>query len=165
VQEKIVLNLISNAFKFTFAGEVAVTLRPSGDGSAALLTVRDTGTGIPQQELPRLFERFHRVAGAKGRTFEGSGIGLALVQELVNFHGGTITVQSTPDEGSTFSVSIPLGTAHLPADRILAGQPREMASAGAAQAYVEEALRWLPGGADGPDDCRREPAKRQESTG
>ena len=79
--EKIVLNLVSNAFKFTFEGEIAVTLRE--DGGTAVLTVWDTGTGIPEAELPRLFERFHRVEGVVGRTHEGSGIGLALVQELV----------------------------------------------------------------------------------
>src|SRR5262249_46914034 len=85
--EEIVFNLLSNAFKFTFAGEIAVSLRQSGD--LVELTVRDTGTGIPAQELPHLFERFHRVAGARGRTFEGSGIGLALIQELARLHGGT----------------------------------------------------------------------------
>lgn len=79
--EKIVLNLLSNAFKFTFAGEIAVVVRPVGD--QVELVVRDTGTGIPAAELPKLFERFHRVEGARGRTFEGSGIGLSLVQELV----------------------------------------------------------------------------------
>src|SRR5690606_1995566 len=86
--EKIVLNLLSNAFKFTLEGGIQVSLRARGD--AAVLTVRDTGTGIPASELPRLFERFHRVEGARGRSFEGSGIGLALVQELVRLHGGTI---------------------------------------------------------------------------
>jgi signal transduction histidine kinase len=102
--EKVVLKLLSNAFKFTFEGGIAVTLAPSPDGSAAVLEVRDTGTGIPAEELPRLFERFHRVAGARGRTFEGSGIGLALVQELVNLHGGTIAVESEEGRGSAFVV-------------------------------------------------------------
>ena len=77
--EKIVLNLLSNAFKFTFEGEVSVALHRSADDKAAELVVRDTGTGIPANELPRLFERFHRVEGARGRSFEGSGIGLALI--------------------------------------------------------------------------------------
>ena len=62
--------------------------------ASALLEVADTGVGIPRQELPRLFERFHRVEGAQGRTHEGSGIGLALVQELVKLHGGTIDATS-----------------------------------------------------------------------
>ncbi len=98
--EKVVLNLVSNAFKFTFHGEIAVELREA-EGQARL-TVRDTGTGIPQAELPRLFERFHRVENARGRSFEGSGIGLALVQELVNLHGGQISVVSEPGRGSAF---------------------------------------------------------------
>jgi signal transduction histidine kinase len=91
--EKIVLNLVSNAFKFTFEGVIEVKLRNSG--AHFELTVRDTGTGIPADELPKLFERFHRVAGARGRTYEGSGIGLALVQDLVRLHGGTVAAEST----------------------------------------------------------------------
>jgi signal transduction histidine kinase len=86
--EKVVLNLLSNAFKFTFAGEIEVTL--TAGAGAVELRVRDTGTGIPEEEMPRLFERFHRVHGAHARTTEGTGIGLALVQELVKLHGGSI---------------------------------------------------------------------------
>jgi PAS domain S-box-containing protein len=143
--EKIVFNLLSNALKFTFAGMVAVTVRQT-DGAAELV-VRDTGTGIPANELPHLFERFHRVKGARGRSFEGSGIGLALVQELVKLHGGTIRVTSMVDQGTTFTVSIPLGHAHLPADRI--GAPRVLAATDIrGEAYVEEALRWLPDQSD-----------------
>src|SRR6185437_370911 len=82
--EKIVLNLLSNAFKFTFEGEIAVRVRQRDGG--AVLSVRDTGIGIPEHEMPRLFDRFHRVEGARGRTHEGTGIGLALVQELVRLH-------------------------------------------------------------------------------
>jgi signal transduction histidine kinase len=110
--EKVVLNLLSNAVKYTFAGEITVTLRQAGD--VVELTVRDTGIGIPTAELPHLFERFHRVAGARGRTQDGTGIGLALVQELVQLHGGSVRVESTLGQGSTFCVSIPAGTAHLP---------------------------------------------------
>jgi signal transduction histidine kinase/DNA-binding response OmpR family regulator len=139
--EKIVLNLLSNAFKFTFEGEIGVSLRCDED--TATLTVRDTGTGIPATELPRLFERFHRIEGARGRSFEGSGIGLALVQELVALHGGAIRVESEEGRGTAFMVSIPLGTAHLPVDRIRA--ERALGSTAArAQAFVGEALRWLP---------------------
>lgn len=139
--EKIVLNLLSNAFKFTLKGEIAVTLRRAGRN--AELRVRDTGTGIPAAEMPRLFERFHRVENAEGRTHEGSGIGLALVQELVKLHGGSIHAESTVGQGTTFVVSIPLGHAHLPAEQI--GADRSLAAAGAgASPYVEEALRWLP---------------------
>ena len=141
--EKVVLNLISNAFKFTFEGEIAVVLEPAPDGASAKLTVRDTGTGIPLEEMPHLFERFHRVQGARGRTHEGTGIGLALVQELVKLHGGSIFVQSEPGQGSAFAVYIPFGTAHLPQDRIGAAS-NTVSTATRAEAYVDEAIGWLP---------------------
>ncbi len=146
--EKIVLNLLSNAFKFTFEGTISVRLYES-DGSVHLL-VSDTGTGIPEGDLPRLFERFHRVEGAKGRSFEGSGIGLALVQELVRSHGGGIAVQSSVGAGSSFSVRLPLGTAHLPVDRIAAPGSEEGPTSVRADCFVEEALRWLPIADDQP---------------
>jgi signal transduction histidine kinase/CheY-like chemotaxis protein len=141
--EKIVLNLVSNAFKFTFDGEISVEVRAADNGAAAELIVRDTGTGIASDELPRIFERFHRIEGARGRTFEGSGIGLALVHELVNQHGGTIGVTSELNRGSTFTVSLPFGDGHLPHERIAAQPPASLAGS-RAQAYVQEALRWLP---------------------
>ena len=105
--EKIVLNLVSNAFKFTLAGSVTVRLRDAGDRFE--LSVEDTGIGIPENELSRIFDRFHRVEGARGRTHEGTGIGLALVQELAKLHGGSIRVESTAGKGSAFIVSIPKG--------------------------------------------------------
>ena len=138
--EKIVFNLVSNAFKFTLQGEIRVSLRK--EGGAARLVVQDSGTGVPAAELPHLFERFHRVEGARGRTHEGTGIGLALVQELVKLHAGAIQVESEVDRGTRFSVTVPLGTAHLPPERI-----RAAGSGGSsrnASAFVEEALRWLP---------------------
>jgi PAS domain S-box-containing protein len=141
--EKIVLNLVSNAFKFTFAGSITLRLRVVGDWIE--LSVSDTGVGIPEQELARIFERFHRVESVRGRTHEGTGIGLALVQELVKLHGGFIRVESAMEKGSTFVASIPRGNAHLPADRI--GAERTVSSTGvSASAYVEEASRWLPDG-------------------
>ncbi|MBV8086122.1 MAG: response regulator [Chloroflexi bacterium] len=143
--EKIVLNLLSNALKFTFEGEVRVSLTEA-DGQA-VLGVRDSGTGIAEDELPHIFERFHRVEGARARTQEGSGIGLALVWELVRLHGGTIGVHSRLDEGTEFTVSIPCGTAHLPADRVEARRTLS-STATSSQAYVEEATRWL----DAPDE-------------
>jgi PAS domain S-box-containing protein len=146
--EKVVLNLLSNALKFTFAGEIAISARRDGD--VMRLEVRDTGIGIPREELPRVFDRFHRVEGATGRTHEGTGIGLALVQELVKLHGGTIEVESEPGVGSTFTARIPLGSAHLPADRVRAARRAGRTDAGA-QAFVEEALRWLPGSSDVPE--------------
>ncbi len=144
--EKIVLNLVSNAFKFTLGGGITVRLRDAG--THAVLTVEDTGTGIPAAELPRLFDRFYRVEGARGRTHEGTGIGLALVQELVKLHGGTVRVDSVVDKGSTFEVTIPFGSAHLPQDRLHA-KSTLASTATVGQAYVEEALRWTPGEADG----------------
>ena len=139
--EKIVLNLLSNAFKFTLEGGIDVSL--DAVGQEARLMVRDTGTGISEPELPRLFERFHRVAGARGRIHEGTGIGLALVQDLVRLHGGRIEVESRVGQGTTFTVMLPFGTAHLPADRIHdAG--RLASTAIHASPFVEEALRWLP---------------------
>src|SRR5262249_49263398 len=112
--EKIVLNLLSNAFKFTHEGEIAVGLRQVG--SEAVLSVRDTGVGIPEEELPRLFERFHQVRGVRGRALEGTGIGLALVAELVKLHGGSIRAESACGRGSTFVVSMPLAPTALAAD-------------------------------------------------
>jgi len=143
--EKVVLNLLSNAFKFTLHGSVRVQLRRDGDH--AVLEVADTGVGVPAHEIPRLFERFHRVEGTEARTHEGSGIGLALVQELVRLHAGTIDATSTQGTGTTFRVRLPLGSAHIPAERIQSPRTRASTAIGA-QAYVQEALRWLPGHAD-----------------
>jgi signal transduction histidine kinase/DNA-binding response OmpR family regulator len=147
--ERIVLNLISNAFKFTFKGGISVSLHRQGDDVA--LSVRDTGTGIPAHELPRLFDRFHRVEGARGRTHEGTGIGLALVQELAKLHGGSVRVKSVVGEGSIFTVVIPRGTAYR-----THGQIRNAAAPAAtswrANPYVEEALRWLPDQGSGQAD-------------
>ncbi len=148
--EKIVLNLLSNAFKYTLEGEVEVALAPSADGTSVELAVRDTGVGVPADEVPRLFDRFYRIEGQPGRTQEGTGIGLALVQELAKLHGGTVRAESTLGRGTTFVVAIPFGTAHLPAHRI--GIARRQESAGVtAEAFVEEALRWLPGAAAMPE--------------
>ena len=139
--EKVVLNLLSNAFKFTFEGEIAIMLKPV-DGSVEM-AVRDTGIGIPEQERERVFERFHRIENTRARTYEGTGIGLALVQELIRMHGGSVRVESEPGKGSSFTVSIPRGRAHLPADHIHSG--REPALTGLrAEAYVGEAEPWLP---------------------
>jgi PAS domain S-box-containing protein len=139
--EKIVLNLLSNAFKFTLKGEIEVRL-DTIDGHARL-TVRDTGVGIASDELPRMFERFHRIEHTRGRTHEGTGIGLALVHELVKLHGGTVSVDSVAGEGSTFTVAVPFGAAHLDPERI--GKISELASTGVMPAaFIEEAFGWLP---------------------
>ena len=145
--EKIVLNLLSNALKHTFEGSITVRVEWCGD--YAELAVVDTGVGIPKAELPRLFERFHRVRGANSRTHEGTGIGLALVQELVSLHGGEVRIESEEGKGSTFRVTVKTGIAHIPSERLDA--TRALAStAGRAAAYVEEALHWLPNAAADP---------------
>jgi len=147
--EKIVLNLISNAFKFTFDGEIGVSVHRVG--STAELRVRDTGVGIPAEAIPKLFERFNRVPNTRSRTHEGSGIGLALVHELVKLHGGSISTESTVGQGSTFVVSIPFGQDHLTSGQM--GGSRSMSStAVGAKPFVEEALRWLPDSADASDE-------------
>ena len=161
--EKIVLNLLSNALKSTFEGQIAVKIRSVGSGME--MEVRDTGTGIPEHEIPHLFERFRRVEGARRRTHEGSGIGLALVHELVEMHGGTIGVDSREGVGTTFRVFIPFGNTHLPQDRVRAEQV-QAATGTSAGAFVQEALTWLPGGSgqefpgtlelDGLSDVARE---------
>ena len=141
--EKIVLNLLSNAFKFTFSGQIAVTMRSTG--TTVELLVSDTGIGIAEDELSHIFERFHQVKNVRTRTYEGSGIGLALVNELVHYHGGSVSVESLVGKGTTFTVSVPLGLAHLPLDRV-----RETAQASLtpiiqhASPYIEEAARWIP---------------------
>lgn len=157
--EKIVLNLLSNAFKFTLRGQICVSLRRRE--AAVELSVRDTGVGIPRHELARIFERFHRVEDSRGLRREGAGIGLALVKELVNQHGGTSVARSSPGEGSTFSVSIPLGNAHLPQQNVRAVPAEESERAGAstcADLYVEQASRWMD--ASGTGSTQRESVER-----
>ncbi|WP_405150307.1 SpoIIE family protein phosphatase [Sphaerisporangium sp. NBC_01403] len=143
--EKVVLNLLSNALKFTFEGSIRVALRAE-DGHA-VVTVADTGIGVPEHELPRLFERFHRIESARSRSNEGSGIGLALVRELVGLHGGSITAGSAEGEGTTFTIRVPFGHEHLPADSLVPAGAADGVSA-TADPFVEEALRWLPGDDD-----------------
>jgi signal transduction histidine kinase len=140
--ETIVLNLLSNAFKFTKAGRITVTLE-EGDGRTEL-RVSDTGVGIPAHELPRMFERFHRIETPDARTHEGSGIGLALVSELVKLHGGKIDVASEAGRGTTFTISIPLGHAHLPAAHVSQDDTVPTGRGAGAQPFVQEALRWVP---------------------
>ncbi|WP_457337631.1 ATP-binding protein, partial [Rhizobacter sp. P5_C2] len=142
--EKVVLNLLSNAFKFTFDGEIAVSLRT--EAGQAVLEVRDTGIGMDDEALAHVFDRFHRVDGARSRSHEGTGIGLALVKELVRLHGGSVTVTSAPGSGSCFVVRVPLGVAHLPAHRVGIAPAAATASgatgrAMALDAFAEDALR------------------------
>ncbi|HEX2678464.1 MAG TPA: ATP-binding protein, partial [Polyangiales bacterium] len=137
--EKIVPNLVSNAFKFTLQGEIAVRVRE--DPEHVVLEVADTGVGIPEAELPKIFERFHRVPGMTGRTQEGTGIGLSLVRELVSLHGGEVSVDSKVGRGTAFRVALRKGFAHLPAEAV-----SQTAATGplvrAAEAHAAEASRW-----------------------
>jgi signal transduction histidine kinase len=140
--ERIVLNLLSNAFKFTFEGAISVSQRLAGD--TVVLKVADSGVGIPEHELPRVFERFHRVEGTRARTHEGSGIGLALIHDLAELHGGRVTAKSAVGRGTTFTITLPLGSSHLPADLIDVTVVSAPSTFAVAAPFVAEALRWLP---------------------
>ncbi|MEB3268879.1 MAG: response regulator [Leptolyngbya sp.] len=116
--DKVLYNLLSNAVKFTPAdGTITVSLHPEGDH--CVLTVADTGIGIRADQLPHLFERFQQADGSANRRYEGSGLGLALVKELVNLHQGQVTAESTYGEGTTFQVRLPWGCHHLPPEQIV----------------------------------------------
>jgi CheY-like chemotaxis protein len=106
---------------------------------AVELSVADTGVGIARDEQGRVFERFFRSSLAAGRSFEGSGIGLALVSELVHLHGGTIAVQSTPGVGSTFTVTLPV----QPSTGEQAGDVTRRSSTARSQAFAADAHRWI----------------------
>ncbi|MBK7863667.1 MAG: response regulator [Archangiaceae bacterium] len=138
--EKIVLNLLSNAVKYTHRGEIARRLRWESGGPE--LTLTDTGVGIPPADLPRVFERFYRVRSTEGRSHEGTGIGLAMVQELVKLHGGTVTVASELGRGTTFTVRLPGGSAHLPAEKVARPSLARASGMPGAALFVEEARRW-----------------------
>lgn len=140
--DKVVLNLLSNAIKHTFEGSIEIRLR--WINNQAVLTVKDSGIGIPASEIPHLFERFYRVANAKSRTHEGSGIGLAFVKEIVKIHHGTIDVASTEGEGTTFTISIPAGKAHLPLELISESSDDSPSNVTTTNAFVQEALSHLP---------------------
>lgn len=140
--EKVVFNLLSNALKYTFEG--AITVRVARLGGQAMVTVTDTGIGVAAAEMPRLFERFHRIETARTRSTEGSGIGLALTKELVGLHGGTITAQSREGVGTTFTVRLPFGAAHLSNDDLAPSSDTRAVAGVIAEPYVQEALRWLP---------------------
>lgn len=140
--ERIVLNLISNAVKFTSEGKITVELNRNGD--SAKFTVSDTGTGIPKTQIAKIFERFHRVEGMRGRTHEGTGIGLSLVRELVKLHGGTIEVESQFGAGSRFTVTIPIGNGHLPPEQ-LRTPASEQERRQNQRMFVNETMGWMAG--------------------
>ncbi|MCK9373304.1 MAG: EAL domain-containing protein [Sulfuricurvum sp.] len=139
--EKIVLNLLSNAFKFTHNGSITVSIR--SENNQAVLRVQDTGIGILEEELPKLFERFYRVANSHGKSYEGTGIGLALVQELVKLQGGNIEVASTVGEGTTFTVFMPLGIHEIDSTQPEGHNGKEDDKRPLhTQTYLAEATRW-----------------------
>lgn len=130
--EQVILNLLSNALKFTFDG--TITVRVSERAGHGIVEVADTGIGISEENLERLFERFHRVRDERSRSHEGSGIGLALSKELVELQGGTIEVVSRKEAGTTFTVSLPSAPA---AEELIRPEASSQA-----EAFVAEALRW-----------------------
>jgi PAS domain S-box-containing protein len=138
--EKIVLNLLSNAFKYTLQGKIRVSLFQ--EDRAIILKVSDSGVGIPEKELPHMFERFHRIENSAGRTHEGTGIGLSLVHELVHLHGGEISVESVEGSGSTFTVALPVGRYHLPQEHVLE-TAKDTDSTALKGAFIQEAYTLL----------------------
>ncbi|HEV2354759.1 MAG TPA: ATP-binding protein, partial [Puia sp.] len=150
--EKIVFNLLSNALKYTLRGSITVEVNATRE--RVELVVTDTGVGIPAEELPHIFERFHRVQNTEGRTFEGTGIGLSLVRELVQLHGGMITVDSLKGRGSRFTVSLPVGKDHLPANQVTETQGNIENSS--LQEYIEEAESLSRAKTVGPEPSEKD---------
>jgi two-component system phosphate regulon sensor histidine kinase PhoR len=108
---QILVNLLGNAVKFTETGEIVLSLQanPRDDGRIELVfSVRDTGIGIPPEDLSRIFERFYRVDRSRSREMGGTGLGLSIVKHIVQNHGGTVDVSSTIGEGSTFTIRLPV---------------------------------------------------------
>ncbi|RYZ48923.1 MAG: hybrid sensor histidine kinase/response regulator, partial [Proteobacteria bacterium] len=136
--EKIVLNLLSNAFKYTMSGGINVSLFDRSDSIE--LIVKDSGSGIPSLDLPHLFERFYRVKGSQGRSYEGSGIGLSLVNELVKLHAGSIEVESEEGVGTAFKVTLPKGASHLPSEMI--SSPNEALSRRTREMFTTESMSF-----------------------
>lgn len=121
--ERVIVNLVTNALKFTEpGGRVSVGLGRSG--AEATIQVADSGIGIPPRELERIFDRFHQVEDGSGRSRGGTGIGLALVKELVELHGGRVDVQSAQGQGSTFTVTLPADGPVPGTDRVQEGAER-----------------------------------------
>ena len=138
--ERIVSNLLSNALKFTPAGVIDVGV--GHESGCVVLSVQDTGIGISRKDLDSIFTRFYRAADPRARTFEGTGIGLALVRELVHIHGGSITARSTPGSGTQMIVRIPLGREHLPANQLSEESVGGKVGTSAAL-FVDEARGWF----------------------
>lgn len=139
--EKIILNLISNAIKYSERGNITIDIRQ--ENGHAHVAISDNGIGIDEDQLQKIFERFHRIESTGGRSIEGTGIGLAMVKELVRLHHGTIQAHSRKGSGSTFTVSIPLGKAHISPQRIVESAANNYATGHFAE-FVSEALKWIP---------------------
>ena len=107
---QVLFNLVDNAIRFTPAGGEVRIEAHRHDGSVEV-SVADTGVGIPAEALPRLFERFYRVDSARARGDGGTGIGLAIARSVVEAHGGTISAESEPGHGSTFTFDLPVAEA------------------------------------------------------
>ena len=135
--DKVLYNLLSNAMKFTGSGGT-ITVKLESAGDHIRMQVKDNGIGIRKEQIPHLFERFRQAEGSVNRSYEGSGLGLALVKELVELHGGQISVESVYSQGTTFTVWLQTGTAHLPLEQVLE-VPTEIQSSRAAVelAYLE----------------------------
>lgn len=108
--DQVLINLLENAIKYS-SQEGKVTVQAVEEGEMVRVSVRDSGIGIPARDLPRLFERFYRVDEARSRDKGGTGLGLSIVKHIVQAHGGSVHVESTPGKGSEFSFTLPKGTA------------------------------------------------------
>ncbi|KAF9942704.1 hypothetical protein BGZ67_000110 [Mortierella alpina] len=154
----IILNLIGNALKHTWEGSVSVHQYPckgKNGREGVALEVRDTGVGIASEHLPTLFERFNRIENKQSRSHEGTGIGLSLVKELTEVHGGTVSVTSVVDKGSCFQLWIPAGRSHHSSAQVKMGDTQDQTSQlksckseimnnkTDASMFVEEASQWI----------------------
>ncbi|CAG8447500.1 9832_t:CDS:2 [Acaulospora colombiana] len=154
--EKILFNLCSNAFKYTWTGSVTVRLYPDDkDGrEVVMLEICDTGVGILEKDIPNLFQRFYRVESNQSRSYEGTGIGLALVKELVIRHGGEISVHSEVKKGTAFRISLPTGWTHLPENQVyfvdeeFEINPLVKCPLDGRDLYLEESHQWIKNAPD-----------------
>lgn len=144
--ETIVLNLLSNAVKYTLTGSITVEVR--SDGAHCRIAVRDTGVGIAEPDLGRLFERFYRAESVSGRSAEGTGIGLSLVRGLVELQRGTVQIDSEPGRGTTVTIRLPSSVGDTAVD------PSFTRPKGGNNPYVEEASQWVGPSAPRPEVSR-----------
>ncbi|CAG8447486.1 9831_t:CDS:10 [Acaulospora colombiana] len=153
--EKIVFNLCSNAFKHTWTGSVSVSLYSDSKDGREMVILEIADTGIPEKDIENLFQRFYRVESSQSRSYEGTGIGLAFVKELVMRHNGEISVHSEVKKGTAFRVSLPTGCAHLPEKQVyFEGNEFEINSMekclfDGRDFYLEESHQWIQNDLDG----------------